>query len=121
MSNRIRMTAVGFLGGCFGSMAGVGGGVIMVPLLTYSGRVFGGATVKSLSQHAAHGTSLAAVAMTGAAGGLTYAYQGHVDWYTVAAVSATAMLTAGVGAHCTKYMSAKLLKHSMGIYLCCIG
>ncbi|KAJ9436863.1 hypothetical protein DIPPA_30464, partial [Diplonema papillatum] len=59
-------TAAGFLG----SLIGLGGGFVAVPLLT--------GTLK-LTQHQAHGTSLAAVTATGTFGALSYGSVGSVD------------------------------------------
>ena len=59
--------AVGFFSGLFG----VGGGIIMVPLLILT---------LGLSQRLASGTSLAAVLPTSVAGLIGYASGGNVDW-----------------------------------------
>jgi len=40
---------IGFLGGLFGGLVGLGGGIIMIPLLV---------GILNLNQHKAHGTSL---------------------------------------------------------------
>ena len=52
----------GFAAGVFGSALGLGGGVLMVPIMVYLG----------MAQGRAHGTSLVAVAGTSAAGAVTY-------------------------------------------------
>ncbi len=54
---------VGLAAGLFGGLIGVGGGVIMIPLMV---RFF------KFSQHQAHGTSLMALVFTGLAGAFTY-------------------------------------------------
>jgi hypothetical protein len=61
---------IGSCAGFLGSLAGMGGGFVMIPLMT--------SRLLQLSQHQAHGTSLFAVATTGAAGALSYS--GQVDW-----------------------------------------
>ena len=68
-STSITSFAIGSLAGLLGSLAGMGGGFVMIPLLTspYLFRV-------PLTQHQAHGTSLLAVAATGLAGAVSYYY-----------------------------------------------
>lgn len=60
---------IGGVGGHFGAMVGVGGGVVMVPLLVATGLC---------TQHQAHGTSLAAVGVTALAGASSYAVSDQV-------------------------------------------
>src|SRR5690554_4608076 len=59
--------AVGFFSGVFG----VGGGIILVPMLIVA---------LAFSQRLASGTSLAAVLPTSIAGLVGYASEGNVDW-----------------------------------------
>lgn len=79
----------------------------MIPLMT-SRRVGLG-----LSQHAAHGTSLFAVAATGIAGALSYG-DGVVQYPEAAAVALTAMVTARSGAQAATRLSGRNLKHLLG-------
>ncbi|TAK61977.1 MAG: hypothetical protein EPO22_07900, partial [Dehalococcoidia bacterium] len=51
-SREVRSVLTGVAGGAFSGLTGVGGGAVMVPLLTGPLR---------LSQHRAHGTSLAII------------------------------------------------------------
>ena len=55
----LRLLAIGAAAGVFSALFGVGGGIIIVPLLVY---------VVGLAPRAATGTSLAALAFTAAAG-----------------------------------------------------
>ena len=50
---------IGIVAGMFGGLVGLGGGVIMIPLMV---------GVLKLTQHQAHGTSLVALVFTGIAG-----------------------------------------------------
>ena len=59
------------VGGFFSGLTGVGGGAIMVPLLT---------GLLRLPQRLAHGTSLAIVVFVGSAGLAGYWLAGNVDW-----------------------------------------
>ncbi len=93
-----------------GSLAGMGGGFVMIPLLT---------RVCRLSQHQAHGTSLAAVMATGLAGAVSY--QDHVDFAAAGPLAAAAMLTASLGAKTTTLLSEKWLKRALGVLLLVMG
>ena len=61
----------GFVAGLAGGLFGVGGGIILVPMLT---------AYLALSQHQAHGTSLAAIGATAVAGLVVYGLNGNVAW-----------------------------------------
>ena len=76
--------AAGFTSGLFG----VGGGVVMVPLLVALG----------LSQHDAHATSLAAGIPLAAVGALTFAADGAVDLGFALALATGALFGSQVGA-----------------------
>jgi uncharacterized membrane protein YfcA len=99
--------AVGSFAGVLGSLAGMGGGFVMIPLMTSS--------LLRLTQHQAHGTSLFAVAATGVAGAL--GYSGQVDLEAATAVAVCGMVTARLGAGITASISAKLLKQYLGVYM----
>lgn len=65
-----------------------------------------------LSQHAAHGTSLFAVAATGLAGAISYG--DHVQYPQALAVCGTAMLSSRWGAQATTRLSGRALKKALG-------
>mmetsp|Transcript_22814 Transcript_22814/g.53870 ORF Transcript_22814/g.53870 Transcript_22814/m.53870 type:complete len:165 (-) Transcript_22814:111-605(-) len=93
--------AIGATAGTCGSLAGMGGGFLMIPMMTSKG-------LMGLTQHQAHATSLFAVATTGMAGALSYS--GQVDYEVAAAIAACGMATAGMGAHASARMSQVSLK-----------
>ena len=66
-----RSVFTGLTGGFFSGLTGVGGGVVMVPLLT---------GLLRLPQHRAHGTSLAIVIFVASAGLIGYWISGNIDW-----------------------------------------
>ena len=99
---------IGFLAGVFGALVGLGGGVVMVPLLV---------AWPKLRQHEAHGTSLLAVSATALVGGVTYARAGAVDLAGAAALTVTAMLTARFGARFTKRLDPLSLRRVFGGFL----
>ncbi len=53
----------GILGGFFGGLLGLGGGVIMIPLMTW---------LAKMTQHQAHGTSLVELVFTAIVGVMIY-------------------------------------------------
>lgn len=67
----VSLSLIGLVGGFFSGMFGVGGGIILVPLLVLLLRV---------PQKLASGISLAAILPTSVAGLIGYAVQGSVDW-----------------------------------------
>jgi uncharacterized membrane protein YfcA len=98
---------VGSFAGILGSLAGMGGGFVMIPLMTSS--------LLKLSQHQAHGTSLFAVAATGVAGAL--GYSGQVDLEAAVAISVSGMIMARAGAGMTSTMSERSLKRALGVFM----
>lgn len=99
---------IGLLAGLFGGLVGLGGGVIMIPLM-------GG--VLKLDQHKAHGTSLVALVFTGISGAVAYGIKGTVDVSAAALMAATAMITAQGGAHFAHSLPEWKLKRSFGGFL----
>ena len=93
-----------------GSLAGMGGGFVMIPMMT--GWI-------GLSQHAAHGTSLFAVAATGMAGASSY--REAVQWEEAAAIALTGMMTARFGAQTAHKLSEKALKRALGGLMIVMG
>jgi uncharacterized protein len=103
---------IGFAGGFFGGLVGLGGGVIMIPMMTAFVR---------LTQRQAHGTSLVAVVFTGAVGALTYSYHGVVDWGAALILAASAVLFARAGAIYAHSMQERNLKKGFGIFIICVS
>lgn len=99
---------IGVLGGCFGGLFGFGGGAVMIPLMTWLGR---------LSQHKAHGTSLAAIIFTAVVGAGTYFLHGAVDWKIAAILAASAILFARFGALYAHSLSERKLRKAFGLFL----
>ncbi len=102
---------IGSLAGVCGSLAGMGGGFVMIPLMT--------SNILRLSQHQAHGTSLFAVTTTGIAGAL--GYSGQVDYEAAAAIAGCGMITARFGARATTKLSGPALKKALGLFMICVA
>ena len=91
---------VGLMAGLFGGMLGLGGGAVMIPLMT---------SILGLSQHQAHGTSLVAIVFTGIVGAVVYTLNGAVDFVDAFTIAAPAIIASYFGArYCTVLPSWKL-------------
>jgi uncharacterized membrane protein YfcA len=91
----------GVFGGVASGLLGIGGGVMMIPLLV----VFAG-----LGQHRAHATSLAAIIPIAAVGAVGFALQDDVGVAIALALGAGAVVGAPLGARAMSRMSDRLLK-----------
>jgi len=100
--------AIGLTAGVFGGILGIGGGLIMIPLMV---------EVLKMTQHKAHGTSLVALVFTGIGGATTYALNGAIDIKAAALLALTAVITAPFGARYTNVLSEKKLKKFFGTFL----
>lgn len=105
---RLIFFAIGLVAGAFGGLVGLGGGVVMIPLMV---RFLG------FSQHLAHGTSLAALVFTGLTGAGTYYLNGTVDPLAAALLAATAILTARFGALYAHSLPEWKLKLAFGVFI----
>jgi len=99
---------IGLLAGIFGGLVGLGGGVIMIPLMV---------GFLKLGQHRAHGTSLVALVFTGISGAVTYAMKGSVDVTAALLLAVTAVVTARSGAHFAHALPEWKLKRAFGVFL----
>ena len=100
---------VGILGGLFG----VGGGIILVPLLVL---LFG------FEQHRAQGTSLLAlVPPTGLLAFLEYWKAGHVDWRVGLLLIPGVVLGGVVGSKVAVKISPRMMRRGFGIFLFALG
>ncbi len=103
---------IGLLAGVFGGLVGLGGGVIMIPLMV---RFF------KFDQHLAHGTSLMALVFTGLTGAVTYYLNGSVDFLAAGVLAAAAMVTARYGALCAHSLREWQLKKAFGFFMICVS
>jgi len=101
-------TLIGLLGSFFGGLFGVGGGVIVIPLMVWLAKA---------TQHEAHGTSLFAIFFTALAGAGTYFLHGSASWQAALGIAASAIFTARVGALFAHSLPEKKLKRAFGCFL----
>jgi uncharacterized membrane protein YfcA len=99
---------IGLFAGSFGGLVGLGGGVIMVPLMD---------GILKLPQLKAHGTSLVALVFTGITGAVTYALRGNVDVMASVLLASTAIFTARAGARYANALPEWKLKKYFGIFM----
>lgn len=108
MSTIIFLIGVGLLAGFLSGVLGIGGGVVMVPLLLLVG----------FSQHQAQGTSLAAmlppVTLLAV---LQYSKGGYVDWKLALVISATFIIGGLFGSKLAVAIDEKLLKRIFGVLM----
>lgn len=105
---RWKAAFAGFVTGLAGGVFGVGGGIVLVPMLT---GFFG------LTQHRAHGTSLAVICFTAASGVIVYALNGKVEWVEAATMAATSIFTARLGARLAARTSRTALLRVFAVFV----
>ena len=99
---------IGLTAGCFGGLVGLGGGVVMIPLMV---------AILKITQHKAHGTSLFALVFTGITGAITYGMKGSVDVLASLFLAVTAIFTARAGARFAHSLPEWKLKRFFGGFL----
>jgi uncharacterized membrane protein YfcA len=108
----VRLVLIGVAAGLFSSLFGVGGGIVIVPLLI-AGAGFGA--------REATATSLGAIVLTALAGVILYAHHGKVDVAYAALVGIPAMGGALVGASAQQRLSGRALTGAFSALLAAIG
>jgi uncharacterized protein len=108
----VELPAIGVAGGLLSGLLGVGGGVIMVPLLV----LWAG-----YGQRDAHAMSLGAIIPISVAGIVTYGVAGHVNWLDAAALAAGAVAGASIGAGMLARIDERTLKIVFGCFLVAVS
>jgi len=103
---------VGLAVGVFSGLLGVGGGIIMVPMLV---------GLIHLGQHEAHATSLAAIIPIATVGALTFAVAGEIDFPVAGLLALGALAGAPLGARIMARTSEGLLKTLFGLLMTGVG
>ena len=85
----IRLIPIGLAAGIASGLLGVGGGIVMVPLLT---------TLVARTQHQAHATSLAAIVPIAAVAAVTYGWSDSIDYGVAASLALGSLVGAPIGA-----------------------
>ncbi|MEX0995608.1 MAG: sulfite exporter TauE/SafE family protein [Flavobacteriaceae bacterium] len=109
MSIILILVIIGLLAGMFSGLLGVGGGVIMIPMMVFA---------LGFSQHEAQGTSLAVLAVpVTLIAAYNYYEAGHVNWKYAAVIAVTFVVGAYFGSKLAISIDQTLLKKIFGIVL----
>jgi len=111
-SHRFASWWIGAASGALSGLLGIGGAAILVPLLT---------RVMRLTQHQAHGTSLAIVGFTALAALAGYARSGHIDGWQAVPLILGAVAGSPLGAHLAHATPSLPLRRAFGAFLFLVG
>lgn len=108
----VRLLAIGLAAGVFSALFGVGGGIIVVPLLV---------AVVGLEARKATGTSLAAIGLTAAAGVVAYGLHGDVKPGAAALLGLPAAFGAVAGVTLQQRLQRRTLTLGFALLLTVVG
>jgi uncharacterized protein len=108
----VRLVLIGVVAGLFSAVFGVGGGILIVPLLLLAARC---------PPHAAAATSLAAIGITALAGSTRYGFEGHLHLGHALLVGLPAAAGAVVGATLAQRVDARPLTFGFAVLLASIA
>jgi len=109
----LSLVSIGILAGILSGLVGVGGGVIMVPLLVL---------LLGFSQHQAQGTSLAVLVVPVTAVAVyTYHKEGYIDWRYVGIIAVFFVVGGYFGSKIAVNLDQKMLKKVFGFILLLIA
>lgn len=113
MNEILILLGVGLAAGFFSGLVGIGGGVIVVPLLVF---FFG------YSQHLAQGTTLFMFLMpVGILGVINYHRAGHVDWKVACIMAITFVVGSYFGSKVAIKMDQTTIKKIFGVIIILLG
>jgi uncharacterized membrane protein YfcA len=107
-----RLAAVGLVAGLFSAIFGVGGGIVVVPLLI---------GLLAFEPREATATSLAAIGLTAAFSVIAYLILGHVEWDEAAMVGLPAVAGVVAGTWLQQRVSSKALVLLFAAFLVAIA
>lgn len=107
------LLAVGLAAGLLSGMVGIGGGIIIVPVLVY---------FLGFTQHQAQGTTLFMFLLPiGILGVMNYHKAGHVDFKTALIIGATFVVGSYFGSKIAITLDQKLVKQIFGAIIIIMG
>lgn len=108
ISTLFLLLCIGLLAGILSGLVGVGGGIIMIPLLVMMG----------MSQHQSQGTSLAVLAVpVTAIAAFNYYKEGYVDWKYALVIAVFFVIGGYIGSKFAVQIDQKILKKIFGVIL----
>jgi uncharacterized membrane protein YfcA len=108
----LTLAAIGLAGGLFAALFGVGGGLLIVPLLML---------LAYLPSRRATGTSLAAIGLTAVFGAAAYGILGDVDWLAAVTVGLPAVAGVLAGVWLQQRVSSRVLVGLFAAFLVVIA
>ena len=112
MIQQILLLSIGLIVGVVSSMLGVGGGIILVPILVL---------LMNFEMHHAIGTSLAVIVLTALIGALTHYKLGNVNVEIAVIIAIGAAAGAVLGAHVAEALPSSYLEKIFGVMLLIIA
>jgi uncharacterized membrane protein YfcA len=103
---------IGLAAGFFSALFGVGGGLIVVPLLIL---------LAGFESHEATGTSLAVIGFTAVVGAAAFASIGEVHWRDAAVVGLPAMAGALGGTWLQQRVNSRLLAYLFAVFVLAVA
>ena len=107
-----KLAGIGLVAGAFGALFGVGGGIVIVPLLVF---------FFAFDQRRASATSLGAILITAVAGAATYALHGEVKPGAAAIVGLPAVAGVLVGTSLQQRVPLRALSYGFALVLAAVG
>jgi uncharacterized membrane protein YfcA len=111
-SKLIWYIATGAIAGLIAGFLGIGGGILLVPMMV---------GLLGLTQHKAHGTSLAIIIPIAIISAIVYALFGHINWTLVAIIGSGSVIGVIIGAKLMMKVPAHRLRQLFGIYTIAIA
>jgi uncharacterized membrane protein YfcA len=108
----VRLVLIGLVAGLFSSLFGVGGGIVIVPLVVVTA---------AFQPREAAATSLGAIVITAIAGVTLYALRGKVDVSYALLVGIPAVVGATVGTALQQRLSGRALTIAFAVFLAGVG
>ncbi|MEX2372633.1 MAG: sulfite exporter TauE/SafE family protein [Dehalococcoidia bacterium] len=112
MISKGRAAVTGAVGGFVSGLTGIGGGTVMVPLLT---------GLLGMPQRRAHATSLVIVVFAALAAVTQYLWRDEVEWPLAAALAVGAVVGAQIGARTMQNMPDRALRIVFATFLLFVG
>ena len=109
----VSLIIIGIVAGCISGLTGVGGGIIMIPLLVLFFR---------FSQFQAQGTAIAAMLPPiGIMAAFNYYNEGYINWKYAVIISCSFILGAFLGSKLAVNMNQKIIRVVFGTFLLIMG
>jgi uncharacterized protein len=107
-----KLVGIGLVAGFFSALFGVGGGIVIVPLLVL---------LLAFDQRRASATSLAAILVSSVAGAVTYAFHGEVKPGAAALVGIPAVIGVLAGTALQQRVPVQKLSYGFALLLAAVG